>query len=101
MRYNVIAKIKKTNGFYTAICTETNMVVEGDTIDEVKAKLKDLMEYQSHDEFEIYLENESVPLDDYDYQLAREADEDTDTEMISHEDLRKKLGDNCKNKSRL
>jgi len=37
-------------------------------------------------------EQERTPLDDFDYQLAREADEDTDTETVSMDDLLEKHG---------
>ena len=33
------------------------------------------------------INEESYPLDDYDYQLAKEADEDTDTETVSFDDV--------------
>ena len=39
-----------------------------------------------------YLSDQPTPLDDYDYQLAREADEEMTGETISHEDLCKHLG---------
>ena len=39
-----------------------------------------------------YLSEQPTPLDDYDYQLAREADEEMTGETISHEDLCKHLG---------
>ena len=39
-----------------------------------------------------YLHGKQYPLDDYDYQLAKEADEDTDTETISFDEVLIKCG---------
>ena len=39
-----------------------------------------------------FLSEQDIPLDDFDYQLAREADEEITGETISHEDLCKQLG---------
>jgi len=39
-----------------------------------------------------YLYEKQYPLDDYDYQLAREADEDTDTETFSLDEVLQECG---------
>ena len=39
-----------------------------------------------------FLSEQDAPLDEFDYQLAREADEDTDTETVTHEELCARYG---------
>ena len=41
-----------------------------------------------------YLSEQEIPLDNYDYELAKQADEDLSTEVELHEDLCKRLGIN-------